>query len=155
MPASGDTVPSSDVNLAQQRNAGPSTIGATDQASASYAAEAVVETITVPVVAGRKYRLSYTTHLLTSAIVASQQLYIRIRDTGVGGVQITYVQHVPAVATPNIETRFLYGEWTAPSTGNQVFVATVSRQGGTATTILKGSAGQPRILSVEWLGANA
>ena len=150
MPASGDSAASSDVNLAQQRNAGPSTLGTTDLASNAYATETTVETITVPVVAGRKYRISYTIHMLASA--TGNLMYIRIKDN-VG--QLTYVQHSPAAAGTFIETRFLYTEWTAGTTGSQTFTATVTRQSGTATTILKGAASQPRILSVEWLGAYA
>lgn len=153
MVASGDTVASADVNLAQQRNAGPSILGTSDLASAAYATEAIVETITVPVVAGRKYRVSYTVHLVP-VTTAGIPLYIKLHDTNASGLQITYIQHA-TTSTTFIDTRYLYGEWTATTTGNQVFVATVTRISGSTNTILKGSAGQPRILSVEWLGANA
>lgn len=153
MPASGDTVASSDVNLAQQRNAGPSTLGTADLAANAYATEITVETITVPVVAGRKYRIAYTIHFLTAAIGPSNVMYVRIKDGG--GGQLTYVQHSWAAAPTFIDTRYLFTEWTAPSTGNQTFTATVQRLSGTQTVTLKGSAGQPRVLSVEWLGVNA
>lgn len=152
MVASGDTVASADVNLAQQRNAGPSTLGVADIAANNFTAEAIIETITVPVVSGRKYRVSYMFNVLASG--SGNTLYVRLRETNVSGVQINYVQHQPAV-TPIIDSRSFYTEWTAASTGNQTFVATVIRNSGAATSTFKGSAGQPRILSVEWLGANA
>ncbi len=150
MASPGSPVTAAEVNLALQHNAGPSTLGTTDVTAQTYASETVVDSVTVPVVAGRKYRIAYVWH--AQASTTTNLLYVRIRETNASGAQLTYVQHqVPTT----IDTRTTWVEWTASSTGNQTFVATAFRQSGSTNSQFRGATSQPRALSVSWLGANA
>lgn len=158
MPSSGDTVASSDVNLAQQRNAGPSTLGTADQTASTYATAAAIESITVPVVSGRKYRISYVCHALGSSITVGGSFgwQIRIHEGTISGTQLTYAtMSLGDVNAGVLKTVTVWTEWTAPTTGNQTFTTAAFRSTGAGTLQIKGATSQPRILSVEWLGANA
>lgn len=154
MPTPGTPIPAADVNLAQQRNAGPSTQGVTDIAAAGYATDAQLDTITVPVVNGRIYRIMYIFHFGQGTAAAGNAWTVKIRAGNASGTQLSYASAL-IVATTAIDTRCVWAEWTASSSGNQQFTTTAVRSSGANTIVFKGATSQPRILSVEWLGANA
>ncbi len=150
MPSPGTPIPAADVNLAQQRNVAASLVGVTDLTAATYASESVVESQAFPVIAGRKYRVSYVWHAQASS--TTNLVYVRIRENNTTGAQLTYVQHqVPTT----IDTKVTWVEWTAGVSGNQTFAITAQRLSGSTNTQFRGASSQPRILSVERLGQYA
>jgi hypothetical protein len=159
MPSPGTPIPAADVNLAQQRNVGPSTLGISDLTASVYTTEAALDSITVPVINGRKYRISYICHAAATAgitVGGSFGWQIRIKEGAVGGTQLSYAtMSLGDVNQGIIKTVTVWAEWTSGISGNQTFTTTAFRSTGTGTMQAKGASGQPRILSVEWLGQYA
>lgn len=157
MPSPGTPIPAADVALAQQRNAGPSTIGTSDLTAQSYSSEAALDTVTVPVVSGRKYKVSYLFHYTPSGTTAAGNAWtVRIREGTISGSQLVYASAIARGQNAGIvDTGYVEVEYTATSTGNQQFTTTAARSSGANNIQFKGATGQARKLSVEWLGANA
>jgi hypothetical protein len=156
MPTPGTPIPAADVNLAQQRNVGPSTIGTTDQTAAAYLADSQVDTITVPVVNGRVYRIAYVFHYTASGTSAAGNAWtVKLKAGTASGTQLTYASAIFSANPALIHTQTVWVEWTASSSGNQQFTATAVRSSGSNLVQFKGATSQPRILSVEWLGQYA
>lgn len=146
--AAGDIIMAGDIAKAVSRRIGtiPST---TDAAATSGTTESVVDTLTVSVVAGRRYRLQ--SYFPFTGTVAADRFLLRLREgTTNSGVQITYATGVvAAVGAVLIETP--EADWTAAATGTQSFSVTAARTTGTGTLTPKGSPGQPRILSLDYV----
>ena len=152
--SAGSPVTAADVNLAQQCLVGPSTLGTTDMTATSGTTEKTTgtDTITVPVVTGRVYRISYVFNYVGS--VSGDGFLIRIKAGSTSGTQLTYFL-ADVTLTTAVLTRVGWVEWTASTSGNQTFSTTVQRATGTGTCTGRGAASQPRTLSVEWLGQYA
>lgn len=155
MPSPGSPVTASEVNLALQHNAGPSTLGTTDFTATSGTTEKTLDTITVPVVAGRKYRVRYV--FAWQADTLNARYFVRIKEgTTTAGAQLAVVNMILLTPVNTLVPGIpVEAEWTAPTTGNQSFVATIQQNSGSGTATVRGASSQPRILSVSWLGANA
>jgi len=114
--------------------------------SANVTTEAIVDTVTAPVVSGRKYRVTLSANVQGGA---AERALLRLRLTNVSGtvlqtnrIQITVATNYPA----RIE-----GHFTAGSTGNQVIVATLQRETAVANTFRVGNATQPSELYVDYI----
>ncbi len=142
MVSAGGRIYASDIN----RRVGTTT--ATSNASAtSSTTESVVDTVTVSVVSGRRYRIrSVFPHQHS---VASDRFFILLREgTTTAGAQLAYATtfgHTTGqvdVVTPEVD-------WVASSTGSQSFCVCARRTVGTGTLTPIGGATQPRSLTVE------
>lgn len=155
MASPGSAVTAAEVNLALTNNVGPSTLGTSDFTATSGTTEKLLDTITVNVVSGRKYRVSYV--FAWQADTLNGRYFVRIREgSALGGSQIAVVNMIlltPVnVLVPGIP---LEAEWTAGSTGSQSFCATIQQNNGSGTATIRGASSQQRILSVKWLGQYA
>ena len=115
--------------------------------SGSYTAETLLDTITVPVVDGRRYKIVWDSEIVSSVNATSETDRVRIReDTTTGTVLQTRTIALPnAVAAPaRAEARF-----TATVTEDKTFVVTGSQLGGTGSHISGGNASAPTSLAVE------
>lgn len=148
----GDDIAAGDVNLAQTRNVGPSTLGVADFTATSSTTEKLLDQITVPVVSGRKYLVRYVWAFQCDTL--NDRYFVRLREgTTTAGTQIGVVNQI--LLTPIntlVPGMSVEAEWTASSTGNQSFTATIARNSGAGTATVRGSSSQQRILSVSWLG---
>jgi hypothetical protein len=115
--------------------------------SSAYTAETVLDTTTVPVVNGRRYRIIWDSEISSSVNSTAETDRVRIREDNITGtvLQTRTITLPNAVAAPaHVEARF-----TATSTGNKTFVVTGSRLGGTGSHISGGNSSAPTILAVE------
>lgn len=148
-------VNAADVNLALMNNVGPSTLGTADFTATSGTTEKLLDTVTVNVVSGRKYRVGYV--FAWQCDTLNDRYFVRIREGSVlGGSQLAVVNMILLtpinVLVPGIPTE---AEWTASATGSQSFCATIQRGTGSGTATVRGASSQQRILSVKWLGQYA
>jgi hypothetical protein len=140
--AAGGRIYASDIN----RRIGTTT-ATTNGSATSSTTESVVDTITVSVVAGRRYRIkSVFPH---NHSVANDRFFVLIREgTTTAGTQLTY-DTTYGHTTGQTDTVRPEVDWTASSTGSQSFCVTARRTVGTGTLTPVGSATQPRSLTVE------
>jgi hypothetical protein len=140
--AAGGRIYASDVN----RRVG--TVTATSNFSAtSGLTELVVDTITVTVVAGRRYTIKSVFPHQHSTV--GDRFFVLLREgTTAAGTQLTY-ETTYGHTTGQVDTVKPEVDWTAPSSGSVSFCVTTRRTvgGGTLTPI--GGAAQPRRLTVE------
>lgn len=144
----GDPIAAADINLATDRRVGTLT-GDSDKTAAAYTTETVVDQVTINAVSGRRYRIAYIWHVV--ATTTTNLLYVRIREgwvsSGTPGSQLIYAQHqVPT----NIDTKDMWVDWTAPSTGTFTFTTTAFRQSGSTNSTFRGAPSQARSLTVEY-----
>jgi hypothetical protein len=103
----------------------------TSTSSGIVGTEAVIDTVVVPVVAGRTYAVVWDSCWQASAV--SGQIRCRIREDNLTGNQLQLRQlHAPLVATQS-EGQRVMAEYTADATEDKTFVLTAVRQSGTAT----------------------
>lgn len=145
----GDNIAAGDVNIAQNRRIGTTT-AVTDLTATSGTTEKVLDTITVSVVSGRTYRISYICHYIGSVAADGYRIFLREGLT-TAGTQLTYFSADCPIITM-ILSRTGWVDWTASATGSQSFAACAARATGTGTLTARGAASQPRILSVDWNG---
>lgn len=107
--------------------------------------EVVLDTIVVPVVTGRRYKVVWDGGF--SCTVASQIIRCRLREDSVTGTDIQLRQCFPPVVNQVAPVR-LEQFYTAVSTGNKTFVATAHRLGGSGTVTPTG-AGAPVLFYVD------
>lgn len=120
--------------------------GTADITAAPYSTEAVMDTITVSVVNGERYRISY--YFPHSGSIAADRFLIRIRTgTTTGGAQLTY-NTADIHSTSGVYAIDVIVEWVASSTGSQSFCTTAQRA-GTGNLTPKGATSQLRLLTVD------
>lgn len=118
-----------------------------DTAAAAYTTETTIDTVTVNVVNGQRYRL--TAYVPFSMATANDRRLVRIRTgTTSAGVQLTYDTAVGTVAGA-VYCVVLVVEWTASSTGAQSFCTTGGPNSGSGNVTFKGASSQIRFLSVD------
>lgn len=117
-------------------------------ASAAFTAETVVQQITVALVTGRTYKVTYKGPLQSS--VAGDSARSRIRQTNLAGAQLQNYR----VGIPNATAGFsadVECEFTASSTGNVTFVVTGERATGTGNITAGAAADAPAYLYVDYI----
>lgn len=140
--AAGASISASRINTRLE-----TTEGTSDIAAASYSSEAVLDTITVSVVDGERYKIQYFVPYNGSA--ANDRFLVRIRTgTTTAGSQLTY-DTAEIHSTGGIYCLVVIAEWTASATGSQSFCTTAARSSGTGNLTLKGATSQMRLLTVE------
>jgi hypothetical protein len=115
--------------------------------SANVTVEAVTDTITVPVVTGRTYRITFAASISGGA---AERALARIREDNLTGTALqTYRVGIPFAT--NFGAPPVQAEYTAVSTGNKTFVATLQRETAIANTFRVGNATQPAYLYVDYI----
>ena len=143
----GDPILAADMNRAQQRVIGTPSVATSDATASSSTSNTLIDSITVPVEEGRRYKLSTT--ISFSAVTADNAFFLLLLEDSTSGTQLTFGTFYANVAN-GASTVNLWVYWTAPTTGNKTFVSAQRRSGGTATNgQAKGSGGQPRTLTLE------
>lgn len=115
---------------------------------ATFTAETVVQSITVALVSGRTYKISYAGSLQSS--VAADSARSRIREDSVSGTEMQNRR----VACPNINAGFsadAEAEYTAAATANKTFVVTGERATGTGNISAAATGTTPTYLYVEYI----
>jgi hypothetical protein len=143
MPAAGETIIAGKV---------PGERIATTIATATSAGvtttETTIDSVTAALVNGRTYRIRWVTQ--ATSTVASDRADVRIRLTSPAGSQLQSrslnITSTTAGADGTIEA-----EYTAASTGNQVFAGTVVRGSGTGTITCPAATNRPRYLYVDYI----
>ena len=110
--------------------------------------ETAVDTVTAPLVAGRKYGIWWFAQCQSS--VAGDSARARIREDNSTGTQITlrgYELVDAGVAVGIVE----YGEYTAAATANKTFVGCLVRGAGTGNLTAAASATQLACIYVEYI----
>lgn len=142
MPGSGAPVYASDINTRIG-----TTEATSDISAASYSSEAVLDTVTVTVVNGKRYQIRY--FIPYTGTVAADGFLIRIRTgTTTAGTQLTY-DTAETHSTGRVYCLVVIAEWTASATGSQSFCATANRSAGTGNLTAKGASTQIRLLTVD------
>lgn len=142
MPGAGDPIYASDINLRKGTTEGTSDIAAT-----SYSTEAVLDTVTVSVVSGKRYQIR--AFVPYTGTVAADAFLVRIRaGTTTAGTQLVYdTAEIHTIS--RVYDLVIIAEWTASSTGSQSFVTTANRSAGTGNLTVKGASSDIRLLSVD------
>ncbi|MFY1658582.1 hypothetical protein [Micromonospora sp. WMMD1274] len=142
---SGDYITPAEANVG--RRVGDPTVRTSD--SAAFTGETVIDSVTVPVVSGRTYKIRWT--VAWGSTVAGDSVFSRIRVDDLAGAQLQ-IMRVSVVATGGAGTRWdgtVEGEYTAVSTGNKTFVGTGARATGTGNISAKAASDFPIRLYVE------
>lgn len=127
------------------------TQGTADLTATSGATEKVIDAVTVSVVAGKTYTLRYVFHYAWVTGSVGDGYFVRIRQGGLAGTQLTYAIADIVNVTGIVLTRIAEVDWVASSTGSQTFTTTVGRASGTGTCTIRGSASQPRQLTAQFV----
>jgi hypothetical protein len=121
----------------------------TSDSSGFTTTETLIDTVTVSVVSGRTYRVTW--HSSLSSTVAGDDVLARIReDSGTSGTQLSYVQ-VDSTSTSNRWPADVETEFTASSTGSKTFSGTMQRTAGSGTITVKSAATSPTYLYVDYI----
>jgi hypothetical protein len=114
-------------------------------------AETVLDTVTADLVAGRTYKVSYRSGVLSS--VAGDSAFIRIREDNVSGNALQ-LERIHSPLTGGSGSRWpadLEAEFTAVSTGEKTFVGTLIRASGTGDLTSPAGTGQPTYFYVDYV----
>ena len=106
--------------------------------------EATTITLVAAVESGKTYQLSAYARISSS--VAGDVVTTRIRESSTAGAQLQGGQVECSTNSTTGYSNSLYTEWTAASTGNQTFVFTVVRGGGTGNIIHRAASTAPGFL---------
>lgn len=145
----GDPILAADMNRAQQRVIGTPSVATSDGPSVtSTTPNTQIDSITVPVEGGRRYKLSASVPF--TAVTQDNAFFILLLEDTATGTQLTYSTFYASVAGGG-HVVSLWTYWTAPSDNNaKTFVLACRRNGGTNTAgQARGSGGQPRTLTLE------
>jgi hypothetical protein len=108
--------------------------------------EVVTDTITVALVAGKRYKIAHDASW--SSTVGGDGTLIRIREDTLVGTALQAYRVLTSVAAAAYAGH-IEGFYVAVATGNKTFVATSVRSGGTGTITRVGSAAGPSNLYVQ------
>lgn len=143
----GDPVLAADMNRAQQRVIGTPSIATSDASASSSTSNTLIDSITVPVEEGRRYKLS--AFVPFTAVDANNAFFVLLLEDSTSGNQLVYETFYAPVAAGGYPVK-LWVYFTASTTGNKTFVLCQRRSGGTASNgQARGSGGQPRTVTLE------
>jgi len=114
--------------------------------SGTFTAETVTDTVTGTLTSTRLYTVC--AWFLSQSSVAADSATPRIREDNVSGTQIQATRIQYPIASVGFMT-FLYGEYTAVSSGSKSFVLTGIRASGTGNISFIASAGNPTYFWIE------
>lgn len=109
--------------------------------------ETVVDTIAVPVVAGRRYKIVWSGAVQSSNSTGHGQ--VSIRETSVSGTRLKWVNVATNYGSNIPFPGHIEVFWTAASTTTQTFVATLARPVGTGNEVAAAASDNPTCLYVE------
>jgi hypothetical protein len=113
--------------------------------------ETVQDTVTADLVAGRTYKITYKSGIISS--VAADSAFLRIREDNLAGNQLQ-LERVYSPLTGGGGSRWtadLEAEFTAVSTGTKTFVGTLIRATGTGNITSPAGAQQPTYFYVDYV----
>lgn len=116
--------------------------------SGTFTAETQIDTITVPLVDGRKYKITWLGHISSS--VADGYARCRIRQDSSSGTQIQLRQVITGVAAQSFPVPMIV-YYTATATADKTFVVTCNRQAGTGNITAAAAVDTPTVLFVEYV----
>lgn len=142
----GDPILAADMNRALTRVIGTPTEATSDLAAINSATNVLIDSLTVTVVAGRRYKLSAYIPVILSDTASNH--YILLCEDSVSGAQLTYdtARHAQT-ARPQAYVIWVY--WTAAASGSKTFVSCTRRADGSGTITPKGATSQKRTLTLE------
>jgi hypothetical protein len=121
----------------------------TTNSSAVTTTETSVDEVTAHVISGKVYRITW--QMQWHAGTVNDWFYARVRlGSGITGTILTYHELIMLNTTVSYPLH-AEAEWTASSTGNQTFSATLLRGGGSGSISAQGSATRPRLLYVDFI----
>lgn len=120
-----------------------------DSSTNSDGTEYQVMSVTASLVSGRSYRVRFCGSIQADA---AADMIARIREDDINGTQLQAGQIIVNTSSSvgfwvTIES----DEFTAPSTADKTFVATLDRNSGSAVTNLHATVGQPAKLYVDYI----
>lgn len=142
----GDPILAADMNRALTRVIGTPTVATADLSAISSGSNTIIDSLTVPVEAGRRYKL--LAYIPYTVGVTGERHYLLLCEDSVSGTQISYATISESSTTGN-SAKTVWAYWTAPSTGDKTFVSCTRRASGSGAITIRGSGGQPRILTLE------
>jgi hypothetical protein len=142
----GDPILAADMNRAINKKIAE-TVGVSD--SGSITSEAVVDTVTADLVAGRTYKIRYVCPITTSS-ASGDRAFVRVRTgTTTGGTQLSFAgAKADNTAATDSDTAIVEATFTPSSSGSQSFCGTVQRTTANGNIVAKGATSQPRFLTV-------
>jgi hypothetical protein len=146
--AGGDVIYAADVNTRI------ATTPRTSDTSTVTTTETVSDTVTASLVSGEKYRVRWVVGYTSS--VASDTLFLRIREDNVSGTAISLVR-ATVPTTNGAGSRWVEAveaEYTAVATGSKTFVGTYVRASGTGNVKVAADATTPTYLYVDLIVGN-
>lgn len=142
----GDPVLAADMNRALTRVIGTPTISTAAGTSITSTTEVLVDTLTVTVEAGRRYKLIARIPWLAS--VANDNFYYLLRETSISGTQLTF-RNARVTQITRVDMTDLWVYWTAVSSGSMTFVSSCRRNDGSGNMTPQGATNGPRTLTLE------
>lgn len=113
--------------------------------------EAVIDSVTAALVAGRKYRVVWTPGVLSST--AADTAFVRLREDSLTGTQMNILR-VSLPATGGAGSRFpatIEAPYVAAATGSKTFVGTLVRASGAGNITVQAASTYPVELYVEYI----
>jgi hypothetical protein len=115
--------------------------------SGNITAETVVDTISVPVVSGRRYRIEWNGGAFSDN--GTGYARVRLRETNVSGTLLKSGNVPTSWASGQAFPLHLVTFWTATSTATVTFVATLARIVGTGNVVAQAGTDNPTCFYVE------
>lgn len=142
----GDPILAEDMNRALSRVIGTPTEGVADLSAINSGTNVIIDSLTVTVEAGRRYKL--TTYIPYTVSDTTSNHYLLLLEDSVSGTQLQYAT-VREAQTTRVAAKTVWVYWTAPSSGSKTFVSASRRADGSGTITPKGATSQKRTLSLE------
>jgi hypothetical protein len=142
----GDPILAADINRALTRVIGTPTIQTAAGTAITSTTDTQIDSLTVTVEAGRRYKLIARVPWLGS--VANDNFYIFLRETSATGTQLTF-RNARVTQTTRVDMTDLWTYWTAASSGSMTFVSSGRRSDGSGNLTPQGATNGPRTLTLE------
>ncbi|MEU8371227.1 hypothetical protein [Micromonospora tulbaghiae] len=113
--------------------------------------EAAIDSVTVPLVSGRTYRVRW--NVAWAGTLAGDTVFTRLRENNVSGTQLNIIRS-EIVATGGAGTRWpatIEADYTAVATGNKTFVGTGIRVTGSGNINAHAGADFPITMTVDYV----
>jgi hypothetical protein len=142
----GDPILAADMNRAQQRVVGTPTESTADLSAISSATNVIIDSVTVNLEIGRRYKVS--AYIPYSVSATTDNHYLLLCEDSVSGAQLTYAT-VREGHTTRVAAKTVWCYYTAVATAAKTFVSCTRRADGSGSITPKGATSQKRILTVE------
>jgi hypothetical protein len=118
----------------------------TNSANFTNAAEVLVDTITVSVVSGKNYSITYYGNYISDT--NADIINYKMRENNITGNELGSSDVGIPIATGRFYKGVLYGEYASGSTGSKTFVIGAIRRNGSGTCARYGTSAAPSYLVV-------